>query len=169
MATIARGYARFLQRLGHYRWFALMTKHVVSKIDRALYRATGGRLTAAGPALPTLLLTTVGRKTGKPRTVPVFYFRDGGKLVVASENSGLTARSSWPQNLRVNPVARVQIGGTQGAYCARQATEEEIERYWSRFLEIWPATQTYYQRSGERWVFVLDPTQERDDRLGAEG
>jgi deazaflavin-dependent oxidoreductase (nitroreductase family) len=169
VATLARGYARLLQRLGHSRWFALATKHVLSKVDRALYRASGGRLTASGPALPTLLLTTLGRKTGRPRTVPVYYLRDGDDLVVASENFGLPTRSSWPQNLRANPLARVQVGRTEGWYRARGATEEEVGRYWPRFLEIWPAMQTYYQRAGERWMFVLAPTQERDDRLGAGG
>jgi deazaflavin-dependent oxidoreductase (nitroreductase family) len=169
VTTLTRGYARLLQWLGHARWFALTTKHVLSKLDRALYRASGGRLTASGPALPTLLLTTVGRKTGRPRTVPVYYLRDGDNLVVASENFGLPTRSSWPQNLRANPLARVQVGRRVRWYRARQATAAEVERFWPRFLEIWPAMETYYKRTGERWVFVLVPTQERDDRLGAEG
>ena len=169
MGSIARGYASVLQRLGHGRWFALGTKRVLCKLDRALYRVSGGRLTLSGPALPTLLLTAVGRKSGRARTVPVYYLRDGETLVLASENFGLEVRSSWPQNLRANPVARVQLGRTRATYRARQASEAEVARYWPRFLTIWPAMETYYQRSGERWVFVLESTTETDPRLGADG
>jgi deazaflavin-dependent oxidoreductase (nitroreductase family) len=165
--ALARAYARVLQRVGHARWFADTTKHVISELDRAFYRSTGGRLTSSGPALPTVLLTTVGRKSGRPYTVPIYYLRDGDDLVVASENFGLKTRSSWPQNLRANPVARVQIGRQGGWYRARAASEAEVRRHWPRFLAIWPAMQTYYEPSGERWMFVLEPTTETDHRIVA--
>jgi deazaflavin-dependent oxidoreductase (nitroreductase family) len=166
MGSIARSYARVLQRLGHYHWFSVATRYVIWRLDRALYRATGGRLTASGPALPTLLLTTVGRTTGRPQTVPVYYLRDGDALVVGCVNSGLQTRSSWPWNLRANPVARVQVGRTIDWYRAREASEDELGQHWPRFLAIWPAVQTYYERSGERCTFVLVPTRETDPRIG---
>ena len=134
--ALARAYARVLQRVGHARWFADMTKHVISELDRAFYRSTGGRITASGPALPTVLLTTVGRKTGRPHTAPIYFLRDGDDLVVASENLGLKTRSGWPQNLRANPVARVQLGHRQSWYRARAASEAELRRHWPRFLAI---------------------------------
>jgi F420H(2)-dependent quinone reductase len=57
-----------------------------SKLDRVLYRASRGRITLSGPSLPMMLLTTRDRKTGEPRTVPVFYLRDGHNLVATYEN-----------------------------------------------------------------------------------
>jgi F420H(2)-dependent quinone reductase len=76
-------YTRQLRRAGHYRWFALSVKHVFSRVDRALIRASRGRLTLGGPQMSMMLLTTKGRSSGKDRTVPVYYIRDGENLVAA--------------------------------------------------------------------------------------
>jgi hypothetical protein len=65
---VQRGvYARSLQRLGHARWFALLVKHAVSKFDRAVYKASGGRLSASGSSLPTMLLTTARARPERGR------------------------------------------------------------------------------------------------------
>jgi len=49
----------------------------------------------SGSELPTMLLTTTGRKTGKERSVPLHYVRDGNNLVAVCENFGLDTASSW--------------------------------------------------------------------------
>jgi deazaflavin-dependent oxidoreductase (nitroreductase family) len=156
--AVRRGvYARSLQRLGHARWFAFLVKHAVSKVDRAVYKASGGRLSASGSSLPTMLLTTTGRKSGKPRTVPVYYVRDGDNLVAACEDFGLDTASSWPKNLLANPQARVQIGGSEHEYRARLASEEEAARNMPGLIDIWPAHKTYRERTGKRYLFVFEP------------
>ena len=106
-------YLRAMRRVGHYRWFSLFMKHVGSRVDRALIRASRGRLSMSGPKLTTMLLTTKGRRSGKDRTVPLHYVRDGKNLVAACENFGLEAASSWPKNLLANPTARIEIGGNR--------------------------------------------------------
>ncbi len=66
---------------------------MLSRLDRRLYRLSGGRISVAGPPLFSwLLLTTTGRKSGQPRTTPVVYIRDGDLLVVTSENFGMPGR-----------------------------------------------------------------------------
>jgi deazaflavin-dependent oxidoreductase (nitroreductase family) len=150
-------YARSLQRLGHERWFALVVKHGVSKVDRVVYRASAGRLSASGSSLPMMLLTTTGRKSGKSRTVPVYYVRDGDNLVAACENFGLDSPSSWPKNLLSNPVALVRIGGSEREYRARLASEEEATRNTPGLIDIWPAHETYRKRTGRQYVFVFEP------------
>jgi deazaflavin-dependent oxidoreductase (nitroreductase family) len=150
-------FTRALQRLGHVRLFTVVVRHAGSKLDPVLYRGSGGRITLTGPSLPTMLLTTQGRKTGKPRTVPVFYVRDGHNLVAASENFGLAAPASWPGNLRANPLVTIQIGSTIASYQARPASKEEIGRAMPRLLSIWPAHDTYLRRTGIRYVFVFEP------------
>ena len=87
-------FTRAVQRLGHVRSFTVAIRSAGSKLDRVLYRGSGGRITLTGPSLPTMLLTTRGRKTGQPRTVTVFYVRDGHNLVAACENFGLAAPAS---------------------------------------------------------------------------
>lgn len=58
----------------------------VSTLHAAAYRATGGR--AQNRKYPTMLLTVVGRKGGKLRTVPLIYLRDGERFVIAAAYSG---------------------------------------------------------------------------------
>jgi deazaflavin-dependent oxidoreductase (nitroreductase family) len=150
-------FTRALQRLGHVRPFTIATRYAGSKLDRVLYRTTGGRITLTGPNLPTMLLTTRGRKTGKPRTVPVFYVRDGRNVVAACENFGLTTPAGWPANLRADPSVTIQIGSTVASYRARPATDEETARAMPRLLSVWPAHDTYLRRTGVRYVFVFEP------------
>jgi deazaflavin-dependent oxidoreductase (nitroreductase family) len=150
-------YLRVMRRMGHYRWFSLFMKHVGTPVDRALLRVSRGRLSMGGSELPTMLLTTTGRRTGKERTVPLNYVRDGKNLVAVCENFGLDTASSWPMNLRTDPKARVEIDGTTANYLSRSATDEEAARNMPRLIEMWPAHDTYVKRSGTRKVFVFEP------------
>ena len=149
-------YLRVSRQLGHYRWFSLTMKHVGSRLDRAMIHTSRGRLSISGPAMPTMLLTTTGRKTGKERTVPVYYVRDGKNLVAVCENFGLEAASSWPKNLLANPKTRIEIGGLAADYLSRPATNEEVARNMPKLIDMWPAHETYLERSGTRKVFVFE-------------
>ena len=106
---------------------------------------------------PTLLLTTTGRRSGKPRTTPVIYHRDGSRLVVSSENFGQRRPAAWPLNLLADPHATVQLGAASQPFTARPAAADEIDRYWPELLALWPAHATYQRRSGARHMFVLEP------------
>jgi deazaflavin-dependent oxidoreductase (nitroreductase family) len=150
-------YLRVMRRMGHYRWFSLMIKHGGSQVDRALIHASRGRLSLGGPEMTTMLLTMTGRRSGKERTVPLYYVRDGNNLVAVCENFGLDTASSWPQNLLADPKARIEIGGTAANYLSRPATEEEVVRNMPRLIDMWPAHDTYVKRSGTRKVFVFEP------------
>jgi deazaflavin-dependent oxidoreductase (nitroreductase family) len=147
-----------LRRVGGTALGVWVIKHIFSPLDRRLYRWTGGRGIGLGRLLaPRLLLTTTGRRTGLARTVPLFYMRDGDRLVVCNVNPGFEHANPWTLNLLADPVARVQLGSTRGTYHAREATAEEIMRYWPQLVRIWPAYQAFYERGGERTLFVLEP------------
>jgi deazaflavin-dependent oxidoreductase (nitroreductase family) len=153
-----RLYARLIRRLGHHRWFSLLVKHALSKLDRSLILASRGRFSLSGREMGTMLLTTKGRRSGKERTTPVYYVHDGPKnLVAACENFGLEVASEWPKNLLADAHARIQIGATASEYRARLATDAEIARSMPRLVEMWPAHDTYLQRTGTRYVFVFQP------------
>jgi deazaflavin-dependent oxidoreductase (nitroreductase family) len=133
-------------------------KHIISPLDRWLYRLSGGRLVSTGrPVAPLLLLTTIGRKSGQAHTRPVFFLRDGDRIVLCNVNPGFEKTNPWVLNLKANPVARVQIGSQAGEYRARQASPEELERYWPQLVQLWPAYQAHFERSGQRTIFVLEP------------
>ena len=149
--------ARALRRLGHRRWFAAAGRRFGAPMDRALYRATRGRLNSTAGVAPLILLTTTGRRTGRPRTTPVMYIRDGERFVVSSENFGQERAAAWPLNLIADPRATVQIGAETLHCRARLLGEEEADRYWERLVEVWPAHETYRARSGQRHTFLLEP------------
>ena len=91
-----------LRRLGATRLGTWVIKHIVSPLDRWLYQATLGRRVAMGrPLGPLLLLTTTGRRSGKERTTPVFYPRDGERLVVCNVNPGFERPNPWTLKRRL--------------------------------------------------------------------
>ncbi|QYJ16268.1 Deazaflavin-dependent nitroreductase [Rubrobacter xylanophilus DSM 9941] len=143
------------EKIGGSRLFATVASKVAPPVDRALYRWLGGRTLGAGP--PTLLLTTVGRRTGRQRTVPLLYVRDGERLAVAASNWGRERHPEWSENLLSNPLAWVQAGHTRRRCRARLATSRERERLWPRFIELWPAYESYRRRCGrEIRIFLLE-------------
>jgi len=82
----------------------------VYRLHRWMYRVTGGLLGGTSPMGPMLLLTTKGRRSGEPRTVPLLYMEDGERFVVVGSNGGRPEPPAWLLNLRANPEAEVQVG-----------------------------------------------------------
>ena len=162
-------FTRAAQRVGQARSFTAVVRYAGSELDRLVYRASRGRITLSGPSLPMMLLTTRDRKTGEPRTVPVFYLRDGHSLVATDENFESAGGGSWPANLRADPQVTIQIGSTLTSYRARPATAEETDRTMQQLLYIWPAYDTYLQRSDTRQVIVFEPLHGSVHRPSAAG
>jgi F420H(2)-dependent quinone reductase len=158
LADVAASVAR---RLGGSGIGVLIIGRLISPLQRRVYRLSNGRVSLTGRA-PVLLLTTVGRRTGKPRTVPLFYVRDGEKLVVCNVNPGFERPNPWPLNLNAHSKATVELRGQTFDVEARAATSHEVERIWPDLTRLWPAYQRFYDRSGQRAVFVLTPS--RGDR-----
>ena len=132
-------------------------KHLVSPLQRWIYQSSGGKaLSRLGSSRQVLLLTTKGRRTGKDRTIPVFYLRDGEAVVICNVKPEFERTNPWVINLRSHPVAQLQIGEETGLYQARQATCDEVNRYWPRLIELWPAFKVHYENGGRRSIFILE-------------
>ncbi|RRR71590.1 MAG: nitroreductase family deazaflavin-dependent oxidoreductase [Candidatus Viridilinea halotolerans] len=153
-------FGRIFSAFGRTRIGGWTIRNVVTPLDRKLYRWTSGRITISAMAFPTLLLVTVGRKSGKERITPLIYLRDGEKLLVGSSNVGLEQSAAWPLNIAANPAVRVQIGKSVRPYLARAGTSEEVDHYWPKFAAIYPPFATYAERSGVRKLFILEPAHE---------
>ena len=117
----------------------------VSKIDGWIMRHTKLRLLAR--SAPALLLTTIGRKSGQPRTTPVLYLRDGTDIVVVASKAGLPNHPLWYLNLEANPNVEVEVDGRKMAMLARRATEDEKQRLWPRLVERYPDFASYQART----------------------
>ena len=153
--------AQAMRALGKRRWFAAAGRRFGAPLDRVIYRATDGRLASTVGVVPTMLLTTTGRRSGRPRTTPVMYLGDGESFVISSENFGQRRPAAWPLNLAANPHATVQVGSETLACRARLLADDEADCYWGQLVEAWPAHETYRSRSGARKTFILEPLREQ--------
>jgi deazaflavin-dependent oxidoreductase (nitroreductase family) len=148
-------YTSVIQRLGHQAWFAALGRRLVP-VDRWLLRRTKGRWSAAGRhGLPSLLLTTTGRKSGEPRTQPLLYAADRDAFVVVGSNWGQRHHPAWSANLLAQPEATVMIGDNQIPVRGELATGAERDRLWRAVLATWPAYRTYEQRADGRDLRVF--------------
>src|SRR5215204_4345774 len=75
-----------------------------------LYRLSGGRLGGAMAGVPVLLLDTVGRRSGKARTTPLVYLRDGERFIVIGSAGAAPQHPAWVHNLRQAARASVTVG-----------------------------------------------------------
>jgi len=127
-----------------------------------IYRESGGTeghlfdSTAAGwhGPVPCLLLTTVGRRSGKKQTSPMFYSTAGEAYVVAGSKGGADTQPGWYLNLRANPVVEVQVGREQFTARARVATGKEREQLWEQMVQLC-ALYRDYQKKTKREIPVV--------------
>lgn len=113
-----------------------------------VYQKSEGRIGShfTGGA-PVMLLTTRGRKSGKLRTSPLLYMRDGERIITVASKGGAPAHPAWYLNLEETPEATVQIGNEQIAMRATTATTEQKAKYWPRLIAVYPAYQSYQART----------------------
>jgi F420H(2)-dependent quinone reductase len=130
----------------------------ISGTHNALYRASGGRIGGRLLGMPVLLLITKGRRSGKPRIIPLLYLCDGEALVVVASNGGSDYVPAWWLNLRANPDAEVEIGRGRTRVRARQASPSEHARLWPEFTSRVSAYADYANRTTrEIPVVMLEP------------
>jgi F420H(2)-dependent quinone reductase len=127
----------------------------LSKVHLAAYRLSRGRVLGSVAGMPVLLLTTTGRRSGKARTTPLTFFRDGTDLVVIASNGGADRPPDWSLNLQQTPRAVVEIGTDKVAVTARQASEQERERLWVMITATYTGYARYQERTTRRIPVVL--------------
>ena len=106
--------------------------------------------------VPTLLLTTTGRRTGEPRTTPLIYGwdEDAGSYVIVASRGGARHHPSWYLNLVDTPAVRLQVGAECFDARARTASADEKPPLWKLMAEIWPAYNDYQDKT-EREIPVV--------------
>jgi len=113
-----------------------------------------------GPGLlPTLLLTTKGRKSGEPRSLPLIYGEAGDAFVVIASKGGLPEHPLWFRNLEADPECELMVGPRHVRARARVAEGEERARLWKQMAELYPPYDEYQERADARTipVVVLEP------------
>jgi len=130
----------------------------LGKLNVPIYRLTHGRVMGKVGQAPVLLLTSIGRRSGQPRTAPVLFLADGERVVVIGSNAGNERAPAWSHNLRANPDCEVQIRGDRRDLRARLAEGEERTELWRKMNEQYAGFEDYDERtSRDIGVFVLEP------------
>jgi len=128
-------------------------------VHQWLYETSDGRIGASLGGRPMLLLRTVGRRSGQPRTAALLYVRDGDAYVVVASKGGAPQHPGWFHNLTSKPDVEIQVGRQRIPVRARVAEGEERARLWARADEVNQGQYAAYQSRTKRVipVVVLEP------------
>ena len=110
---------------------------------------------AGGPGpIPTLLLTTKGRKSGRELVLPLIYGKTPTGYAVVASKGGAPAHPAWYLNLVDDPNVRLQVGPEKLRARARTATGAERASLWKQMAKLFPPYDAYQQRT-EREIPVV--------------
>ncbi len=145
--------------------FARRVIKLMSRVNVRLYRLTGGRvggnwriLAGWKHPVPICLLEHRGRRTGKLRTTPLVYMRDGNDVVVVASQGGRAQHPLWYRNVQADPDVTVQVGRRRQPSRARTASATERDRLWPRLVEMYRDFDSYQSWTDrEIPVVVLEP------------
>lgn len=118
------------------------------------YVETDGKHGHLYQGLPTLLLTTRGRKSGKLYRTALFYGQEGDRYLLVASNGGASEPPSWYLNLVENPEVRLQVRADKFTARARIAHEAEKPALWQIMATMFPQYNTY-QRKADREIPVV--------------
>jgi deazaflavin-dependent oxidoreductase (nitroreductase family) len=123
------------------------------------YRETNGEVGYIWNGVPTLLLTTTGRRSGEARTSALIFGRDGGDYLVVASMGGAPTHPDWYRNLLAHPSAEIQVREERISVVSRTAGEDEKPRLWGIVTDAWPNYDVYQSRT-DRVIplVVLTPT-----------
>ncbi|MCT2063156.1 nitroreductase family deazaflavin-dependent oxidoreductase [Dietzia cinnamea] len=147
----------------------------MSRANTWLYQRTGGRIggtwrvgSAQRAPVPVCLLTTTGRKSGEPRTVPLLHIPDGDRVLLVASQGGLPSHPQWYRNILADPSVTVQVGRRVRSMTAREATPGERAELWPRLVERY-ADFAEYQANTSRVIPVVICEPAERSRAGRSG
>jgi len=124
-------------------------------IQITIFRLTNGRLMASMRGMPVLLLNTVGRKTGKKRTTPLMYVKDGDDFIITASNNGRDHHPGWFYNLKECPQVTIEVPDRKLLVNASVATKEESARLWPILISEAPFFDKYRKGTSRNIPMVV--------------
>ena len=131
------------------RAFRAIGPRVLPPIEAVLARVTGRRVQVSALLVPSLVLHTIGRKSGAERSSVLMYTPDGhGRAIVAGSNFAGERHPAWTLNLAEHPEAEITVKGVRMPVVATRVPEEERDAVWARIESQWPGYRGYERASG---------------------
>ena len=143
---MAKQYIKWVPGPATLRW--------ITRIHIRVYRWSMGLLGTRMDGLDILLLTSVGRKSGQKRTVPLPYFRDGDSIVLIASNGGQAKHPAWYHNIGANPDVELQLGRRKLHARAQVLEGQDRVRVWDHVVSDHPRYERY-QGWTERQIPVI--------------
>ena len=120
-----------------------------------VYRETNGAQGYLWNGVPILLLTSTGRKSGEPRTIPIIFTPYKDSFVIIASKGGSPEHPKWYLNIQDNPNVTVQVKAEVFKAAARTAQSPEREVIWSEALKSWPNFDVYQSRTTRQIPVVV--------------
>ena len=128
---------------------------LITPLDRALFRISGGRWKLSAPMIPSLMLFTIGAKSGLRRETPLMCFpQDDGSWFIGGSNFGLEKHPAWTANLIVNPAAEVHYRRQLIPVAAQLLAQEDADELWPELEKQWPGYRDY-EKTAKRSIRVF--------------
>lgn len=125
-----------------------LIRHLASRLDPLLFKATGGRFTSMGPpSMPMVTVTMTGRRSGKPRSVHLACIEHAGERLIVASAMGQRKHPGWRYNLEAQPDVEIQARGERYAARAERLSNEEKAAVWPLIREAIPQIGIYEQRT----------------------
>ena len=145
--------------------FARRVIKLMATVNVAVYKVTRGRVggtwrIGAGwrDPVPICLVEHRGRRTGRLRTTPLVYLRDGDRVVVVASQAGRPRHPLWFRNIEADPEVTVQIKGERRPMRARTASPPERAELWPRLVDLYSDYDSYQSWTDrEIPVVIIEP------------
>lgn len=143
--------------MGQYRTMQRVAK-LFSRLHVPVYRASGGRLWGKFGGREICLVTMIGAKSGKRRTIPLMYVPYKGGIVLVASLGGAPRNPVWYNNLVAHPEVEFQHRSTRCKVRARLADDAEREAVWPLCVQHYPPYADYAARTARKIpVFICEP------------
>lgn len=156
--ALPRPFRRPVAWFSRTAFFRRVGPRVMPPLERGMARLTGGRVQVSGLGVPTLVLHTVGARSGEERETVLMYCPDGAEFLVTGSNFAREAHPAWTYNLLAQPDVAVSLHGRRIPVNARLLDDDEREATWSKLERNWPGYRRYEVTAGRTLrVFRLTP------------
>ena len=140
---------RVLAPVTRTRAFRRVAPRALPVAERVMKRLTGGRVIVSGILVPSLVLHTIGAKSGQPRETQLMYTPDGrGGAIVAGTSFARDRHPAWTANLAAHPDAEVVVRGRRFRVHAERLPDGERDAAWRLIEAQWPGYRQYERDSG---------------------
>jgi deazaflavin-dependent oxidoreductase (nitroreductase family) len=151
---------KLIQRVSATSPISWFLARILHRVDILLLRKTQGRFSATSTltGLAVFMVTTIGAKTGRKRSIPLVGLREGARIVLIASNFGQAHNPAWYHNLVAYPEVEIHVEGRSMSYSAREVLGDERETLWSRAVELYPGFNAYKARAKNRRIPVVSLT-----------